>query len=126
NLDKVGTGIKLPSVIARVLPDGSTWYQYFEYNALGQKTLMVETYSLPDGSIGTRTNTFIYAGNGIDLVLHIGPEGDQVVSNYVNNAYHQVDATYDALDQETLLTYNADRQLTSIIRPTGLTTTNIY
>ncbi|HEX5221928.1 MAG TPA: hypothetical protein VFZ59_20365, partial [Verrucomicrobiae bacterium] len=122
----IGAGTQMPSVIARVLPDGNTWYQYFEYNAIGHQTKMVETYTQPNASIGTRTNTFTYAGNGVDLVLHIGPQGEQVVSNYFGNAYHQVDASYDALNQETKFTYNASRQLTSIHTPGGLTTTNIY
>jgi RHS repeat-associated protein len=121
-----GTGTQMPSVIARVLPDGNTWYQYFEYNAVGKVTKKVETYTQPDGNIGTRTNTYTYAGNGIDLVLHLGVYGEQVVSNYFGNSYHQVDASYDALNQETRYTYNADRQMTSIVRPSGLTTTNYY
>lgn len=122
----VGTGTKMPAVVARVLPDGSTWYQYFAHNDLGRPTLKVETYSQPGGGIGTRTNRLFYAANGIDLELHLGPQGEQVVSNYFGNAYHQVDASDDALDQETRFTYNGSRQLTSIQRPSGLTTTNFY
>lgn len=114
-----------PSYTARVLPNGETQYTYREYNAQGHTTLDVTTWT--DGaSVATRTNTFIYAGNGIDLVLQIGPTGEQVVSNYFGNSYHQVDASYDALNQETRFAYNANRQLTSLVRPGGLTTTNIY
>jgi RHS repeat-associated protein len=126
NPDLIGTGTQMPSVIARVLPDGDTWYQYFEYNSLGKVTKKVETYTQTDGNVGTRTNTYTYAGNGIDLVLHLGVHGEQVVSNYFGNSYHQVDASYDALNQETRYTYNADRQMTSMVRPSGLTTTNYY
>lgn len=79
--DMIGTGTIMPSVIARVLPNGATAYQYFEYNGYGKPTKQVETYSKPDGSIGTRTNTFTYAANDIDMILHIGPENEQVVSN---------------------------------------------
>ncbi|HEX5218590.1 MAG TPA: hypothetical protein VFZ59_03395, partial [Verrucomicrobiae bacterium] len=127
NPEKVatGTGTQMPSVISRVLPGGNTWYQYFEYNAIGHQTKMVETYTQPGGNIGTRTNTFTYAGNGIDLVLHIGPQGEQVVSNRFNG-FHQVTNSFNALNELTEYTFNANRQLTSIRTPGGLTTTNIY
>ena len=54
-----------------------------------------------------------------------GPNGEQVVSNYLasGNIYHQPDASYDALNQETRFTYDANRLLTSVHRPSGLTTT---
>ncbi|HEX5218777.1 MAG TPA: cysteine peptidase family C39 domain-containing protein [Verrucomicrobiae bacterium] len=116
----------LPEVVARVLPNGSTWYEWARRNAWGQPTNVVETYTQPNGTVGLRTNHFVYAANGQDLVLHIGPQGEQVVSNYFGNSYHQVDASYDALNQETKYTYNANRQLTSIRTPGGLTTTNLY
>jgi len=120
-----GTHI-LPGVVARVLPDGSTWYQWLRRDSWGQPTNIVETYTQPNGAIGLRTNQFVYAANGLDLVLHIGPQGEQVVSNYFGNTYHQVDASYDALDQATRYTYNGYRQLTSLKTPAGLTTTNLY
>ncbi|HEX5223040.1 MAG TPA: cysteine peptidase family C39 domain-containing protein, partial [Verrucomicrobiae bacterium] len=116
----------LPGVVARVLPDGSTWYEWTRRNTWGQPTNVVETYTQPNGTIGLRTNHFVYDANGVDLILHIGPSGEQVVSNYFGNAYHQVDASYDALGQETKYLYNGNRQLIKTIRPTGLTTTNIY
>jgi RHS repeat-associated protein len=120
-----GTHI-LPGVIARVLPDGSTWYQWKRNNEWGAATNIVETYTQPDGTIGLRTNQYVHAANGLDLVLQIGPQGEQVVSNYFGNSYHQVDASYDVLNQETRYTYNGYRQLTSLKTPSGLTTTNIY
>ncbi len=120
-----GTHI-LPGVVARVLPDGSTWYQWTRRNSWGQPTNIVETYTQPNGTIGLRTNHFVYAANGLDMVLHIGPQGEQVVSNYFGNAYHQPDASYDALNQETRYTYNGYRQFTSLKTPGGLTTTNIF
>ena len=125
-----GTGDKgdhiLPNVIARVLPDGSTWYQWLQRNEWQSPTNILETYTKPDGSIGLRSNVFIYDTTGHDLVMQIGSQGEQVVSNYFGNAYHQVDASYDALNQGTLYTYNANRQLTSVKTPGGLTTTNFY
>lgn len=119
------TTISEPSVIARVLPDGSTWYQYFEYNAVGLKTLAVETYSKPTGGIGTRTNYYEYAANGVDLVKHIGPDG-ALVGGYAYDSNHQVLRATNALLEVTYYTYHGDESLTSIKIPTGLTTTNFY
>ena len=61
----------------------------------------METYTKSDGSIGTRANSFAYGANAVDMTLQIGPQGEQVVSNYFN-AYHQPLASYDALNQATL------------------------
>jgi YD repeat-containing protein len=116
----------LPDVVARVLPDGSTWYEWTRRNEWFQPTNFVGTYTKLDGTIGTRTNVNSYYGNGQDLLQVIGPNGERTVSNYVNNAYHQIDRSYDALAQETIFTYNSNRQLTSLKRPAGLTTTNLY
>jgi RHS repeat-associated protein len=115
----------LPAVIARVMPDGSTAYQYFERLTNGLPSKLVEKWASGNTAL-YRTNTFTYAANNIDLTLHVGPDSGQVVSNYFN-AYHQVLASYDALNQETAYTYDGNtRVLTSITRPTGLSTTNIY
>jgi YD repeat-containing protein len=119
-------GTIFPAVIAQVVPDGSTRYVFIRRDSWQRPTNVVSTYTKSDNTRGTRTNRFIYAANGIDLVQHLGPEGEQVVSNYFGNIYHQPDATYDALNQATAYTYNANRQLTSTKTPAGLTTTNIY
>jgi len=46
----------LPDVVARVLPDGSTWYEWKQRNAWHWPTNIVETYSKPGGTIGLRTS----------------------------------------------------------------------
>ena len=121
----VGTGSR-PSFVAIVLPDGATRFTHNTYGAHGELTQETSTYTAPDGSAGLRTSTFVYAGNNIDLLQAIGPQSEQVISNYFNSAPHLPDASYDALNQETHYTYNTNFQITSVIRPTGLTTTNIY
>ena len=114
-----------PAVIARVMPDGSTWYEYQQYNNIGHSTNMIEKW-VGDGTTLFRTNSYFYAANNVDMYLHMGPNGEQVSSNRFN-AYHQVTTNYDALNQATLFTYDATTfQLTSITRPTGLITTNLY
>jgi len=115
----------LPAVIARVLPDGSTWFTWYQRNGWGIPTNVVETYTRTDGSIGWRTNSFGYASNWVDLLTETNASGFQVSSNYYN-AYHQVLTNYNALNETTIYTYDANRQLTSIRRPSGLTTTNLY
>jgi YD repeat-containing protein len=119
-----GTQVQ-PAVIARVMPDRSTAYQYFERLTNGLPTKAVEKWASANIAL-FRINTFTYAANNVDLTLHIGPDNSQVVSNYFN-AYHQVLASYDALNQATAYTYDSTtRSLTSISRPTGLVTTNVY
>lgn len=114
----------LPAVIARVMPDGSTWYQHFQRNDYGHVTKETEKWYY-SGSPVSRTQTFLYAANGIDLLAHTNAAGVLVSSN-VFNAYHQVTTNYNALGESTVYTYNNSRQLTSVSQPAGLITTNIY
>jgi len=114
-----------PAVIARVLPNGSTWYIWYRLNSWGLPTNIVETYTKLDGTIGTRTNSYGYASNGIDVLTVTNALGVRVSSNYFN-AYHQVLTNYNASNEATIFTYNANRQLTSVKTPAGLTTTNFY
>jgi RHS repeat-associated protein len=120
------TNNEMPSIRALVLPDGSTRYSYFRMGAHNQVTNEVATYTQTNGSIALRTNRYFYAANSVDLVQHVGPFSEQVSSNYFNNTHHQPDATYDAVNQQTLYTYNAARQVSTVVRPTGLTTINSY
>ena len=50
----------LPSVIARVMPDTSTWYKYFVRNTNGFPTGTTEAW-LSGGTVSTRTEGFGYA-----------------------------------------------------------------
>ncbi|HEX5222240.1 MAG TPA: hypothetical protein VFZ59_21985 [Verrucomicrobiae bacterium] len=116
---------------ARVLPDGSNSFHRLVRNHRGWPTNEVSTYTAPNGasfaqgSSNLRTNDYLYDGNGIDLLRHVGADGNQVLSNYFN-AYHQALVSYNALNEATVYTYNGNRQLTSVLTPAGLTTTNIY
>ena len=117
-----------PSFVAQVLPDGST---HFDCSLRGEHLNVVtnlSSYSGASGSVAVRTSSYIYAPNAIDLLRWIGPNGEQVVSNYFSpgNTIHQPDASFDALNQETTYTYNSYGQLTSVNTPAGLTTTNYY
>ncbi len=118
----------LPSLAALVLPDGTTRFGHYARGAHSQVTQDISTYTASGGSVAFRTNTFAYAANSIDLLQQVGPLAEQVISNYfaTTNTFHQPDASYDALNQATTYTYNANRQVTSRKTPPGLTTTNIY
>ena len=117
-----------PSFVAQVLPDTSTHFSYSLRGLSLNVTNEVSTYSAPGGvSVALRTNIYYYAANAIDLLQWVGPQGEQVVSNYfLGNPTHEPNASYDALNEGTLYTYNSYGQVTSIQNPAGLTTTNIY
>lgn len=125
--NNIGTN-DMPSFVAFVLPDGTTRYTHYNRNPHNNTTQTIATYSKTDGSVGLRTNAYYFAANNIDLQQQVGANNEQVVSNYFSsgNVYHQPDASYDALNQQTAYLYNATRQVAQISRPSGLTTTNAY
>jgi YD repeat-containing protein len=53
----------IPSVQAWRLPSGETHYEYFKFDYFGNTTNDITTYTLANGSAGTRTNQFIYGDN---------------------------------------------------------------
>lgn len=53
----------LPAVTAWRLPSGETHYQYSLFDSFGNLTNDITTYTKADGSVGTRTNQFVYANN---------------------------------------------------------------
>ncbi|HWW03186.1 MAG TPA: RHS repeat-associated core domain-containing protein [Candidatus Acidoferrum sp.] len=115
----------IPSLVIKVLPDGSEWYVQNLMDDWGHTTNRTSTYSV-GATVQTRTSTFIYSTNQVDLLIAIGPDG---VTNaaYVYDSNHQFLAMTDALNQVTTFTYNNNRQLTSTtLLPTGLVSTNIY
>jgi RHS repeat-associated protein len=114
-----------PSVVARVMPDASTWYQYFERLTNGFPTKVAEAW-MDAGSVHTRTNTLVYAANNTDLVAWTNALGVRILANGYNN-FHQVVTNYDALGQVTTNGYDATaHQLTSSSRPSGLVTLYTY
>jgi RHS repeat-associated protein len=115
----------LPLFVGQVLPDGTTRYTRTTRNTLGLPTQEVSTYTAPDGSPAYRTNTFTYAVNGIDLVTATNALGVQVSSN-AYNTFHQVLTNFNAVGDATVFSYNANQQLSTIAKPSGLTTLNLY
>ena len=120
-----GTNYTQPSLIARVLPDGTTWYTWYRRDEWGRATNVVDTYSSGFGQTPlTRTNAYEYDANG-DLVKHVGPTGN-VDDGYAYDSNHQLIYYTNAMQEVTVFTYDAQNRLTSVRTPAGLTTTNIY
>jgi len=81
-----GTQIQ-PSLIARLLPDGSTWYTAYQRNSYGWQTSETSTYG-PAGGVSTRTYSFTYAANDQDVVQRHGPS-NELLATYAYNSRHQ-------------------------------------
>jgi RHS repeat-associated protein len=114
----------VPRLVAQILPDGASRYAYTETNPLRNPTRTISTYG-NIGSVATRTNTFSYAGDGIDLLEARGP-GNELVSSNAYNSFHQVVTSYNAVNDRTDLVYDSSHRLTAAVSPTGLATTNYY
>ena len=91
-----------PGLIARVLPDGTTAYSWYRRDQWGQVTNSVETYSSGFGATPlTRTNTYVYTANGIDLARVIGPLGETLAgytimakrATFLRRFAHEMSAT---------------------------------
>lgn len=113
-----GTG---PTLVARVLQDGSTQVTQHTYNAQG----MVTSTTDPVG----RQTIFVYAGNGIDLleVRQTKPGGYDTVASYGSyTALHLPGTSTDAAGQTTTTTYNAAGQPLTVTNAKSETTTYAY
>ena len=85
----IGTQI-MPSLVAKKLPDGSTWYQTFVRNVYGLPTNKTETYTQSNGQNNTRTWQYVYdSTNNIDLVEEWGPE-NTILARYQYDSSNRV------------------------------------
>jgi RHS repeat-associated protein len=109
-----------PSVVARVMDDGTTQLYYYAYNALGNVTNATD----PLG----RNFTYVYATNNIDLLevimTHNGK--DEVQGSVTYNSRHLPLTFTDASGQTTTNTYNSRGQVLSTTDPLGELTTFSY
>ncbi len=116
---------KKPRFIARVLPNGQTEFLYFERtNSFAHPTREISTYTLANGTVGTRTNTYTYSTNEIDLLVVTNASGVRSMSNWFSG--HMLLTNYNALNEMTVLNYNTNHQIISLKQPNGLITTNLY
>ncbi len=109
-----------PSVIARVMDDGTTQLSTYEYNAVGNVTNTTD----PLG----RTFTYTYASNNVDLVAASMTRDGQheLLVNTTYNSQHRPVTVTDAAGQTTTNTYNARGQILSTTDPLGEMTSFAY
>jgi RHS repeat-associated protein len=119
-----------PSLIARKLPDGSTWYESIQRNSFGLPTSKTSTYGTGDPA-STRTLYYEYdSNNNIDLVTERG-NSYELLASYTYNGQHQVltETRYptNQVPYTTTCVYNDTYgRLTSRTMPGGITTTYSY
>ncbi len=87
----------LPLITARVLPDGTTSFNFQARNGIGLVTTNISTFGI-GASTGYRTNVLSYGTNLVDLYTVTNALNVREVSNTFN-AFHQIITTYDALNE---------------------------
>ena len=118
NASTVGTNSQ-PIQKGRVLSDGRTQLESFQYNAQGNLVQSVD----PAG----RRMTYTYAANGIDLVQVANTtSGTDVLASITYNSQHLPLTVRGANGRATTLEYNAAGQPVRVIDALGNTTTNSY
>lgn len=110
-----------PTHIGRVLDDGSTRLERFNYNDQGNITQTID----PLG----RTTNFTYAANGIDVstVKQVNAQGgEDLLTTFTWNSQHLPVTITDASGAVTSFSYNARGQLTGVTNALGQTATYAY
>jgi RHS repeat-associated protein len=109
-----------PTMIGRVLDDGSTQLYQYSYNYLGHTTQSVD----PIG----RTILLTYATNGIDLtqVWVVNGANNDLIASFTYNSQHLPLSATDAAGQVTHFAYNAYGQITGVTNALGQSTTLYY
>ncbi len=115
-----------PKLIAQILPDGTTWYQWFQRDEWGRTTNSVETSSsVFRETPQTRTNRYVYGENGIDLIATYGPD-DQLEAGYAYDSAHRLIRSTNALQEVTHFFYDSAGRFNGMKTPAELTTTNVF
>lgn len=109
-----------PIAIGRVLDNGTTQLQTFQYNAEGNVTQTTD-------AVGRQT-TYTYAANGVDLVTVANTTngGNQVLESLTYNSQHEPLTATGANGKTSHYQYNAVGQLTRYTDPTGHATALSY
>jgi YD repeat-containing protein len=116
----------MPSLVARRLPNNSTWYEAYGRNGYGLVTTVTNTY----GTGGTtRKRSLVRAANGIDLLEERG-NSNELLRKYTYNTRHQVLTARDYANASTYytttFTYDGYGRPWTLATPGGLTTTFSY
>jgi len=106
-------GINRPSIIGRVMDDGSTQLFSYGYNSFGNMTNSID----PVG----RTFSYIYATNNVDLLQKVMTHNGkhEVQTSITYNSQHLPLTITDAAGQTTTNTYNSRGQLLTTANPKG-------
>jgi RHS repeat-associated protein len=117
--DQEGT-IAQPSVVARVLDDGSSQINRFQYNAIGKVIQATDPTN--------RVTFLIYATNQIDLmsVAQIAAGATNILGQFTYNAQHLPLTAVDAAGQTNFFGYNTYGQLTALTNALNQTFTLSY
>ena len=117
-----------PSLMARRLPDGSTWYTAYGRNSFGLATTETSTYGTGSPA-STRAYSYTYADNGQDLIERHGPSSE-LLATYGYNSRHQMTNEVLWPDSSTSYTstwtYDDLGRLQSKTTAAGQTTTFTY
>lgn len=98
-----------PAVEAQMMPDETTWYRETTRNSLGKPLSITERWG-QGGSYPSRTETFTYAGNGIDLLIHANALGiAELKLGY--DSHHRVIARTNALGEIDRFGYDANGRM---------------
>jgi RHS repeat-associated protein len=133
-----------PSVTARKLPNGETWWTYTPHNAKGKVLERRSTYTTTGGTVGVRTeaiyrhttNGSTYDADGMD-VLEAKDSAGNYRETFTYNSAHRVltkrsfhtlttNPNDSAKYYQTTYGYDASQRMTSLVAPTGLTSTWAY
>ncbi len=110
-----------PSLVGRVLDDGTTQLKQFQYNSTGNLIGSTD----PVG----RQMTMTYASNNIDVTSvqqKTGPSATSTIAQFGSYYKHLPQSYTDAAGQLWKLAYNTAGQLTKATDPLGYSTTYTY
>jgi RHS repeat-associated protein len=109
-----------PSKVGRVLDDGATQLDQYEYNSFGKVTKVTD----PAG----RITAFTYDTNGVDLLEVRQKTGsvNDLLASYTYNSQHLPLTATDASGQTTIYTYNAAGQIGTMTNAKSEITTYNY
>lgn len=109
-----------PTVVARVLEDGSTQVSSTQFNSQGRPTKRTDP-------LGRETN-YAYDTNGIDLlsITQKSAAGDDVLESRTFNSQHEPLTVTDASGQTTTYTYTTSGQVATVTNAKNETTTFAY
>ena len=101
----------LPTKVGRVLEDGTSQVQAYQYNAKGQKLRTTDALG--------RTTVSVYDPNDIDVLEVNVVNGQSLdrVASYTYNDRHQPLTATDASGQTTSYTYTASGQIATVVTP---------